>query len=264
MLTTLDPELWRKFIRRIALVGPPNSWKTTSVWQPKTGWPRPLHILSVPGEQGAGSIKVGDGVTADVWVDEGKPISATAMRTQVITRALELVAQPGLQTLVLDGFHKFYGLLFEAELEALKTAYPSKDEEDLTGRAYGNTHNMTYRFIRKLFSSTLPYVILTFWAGREKDNPDDSSKKPAMHQWPDLPGQMAMRIVGEFGLVLFSKPGQEVAPGKYSGGTWQTRPSGPVWGAGMKLPPEVASRIPTIIPQDWPALERLILGEPRT
>lgn len=260
MFTSLGAEQWLRFVRRVAIVGPPNSWKTTSIWHPTKGWPRPLHIISLPGEHGAASIQTGNGVTADVWEEDEKPISAIAMRSQVIKRTLECLATPGLQTLVLDGFHKLYGIIFEAELEGLKTAYPNQDEETLTGRAYGGAHKITYQFIRKLHSSTMPYTVVTFWAGREKDNPDDNSKKPSMHQWPDLPGQMAMRIVGEFGLVLFSKPGQEIAPGRYSPGTWQTRPQGTVWGAGMKLPPEIAAGIPTIVPQDWPALEKLFVG----
>lgn len=256
----LSPDEWKRAATRCLLIGPPNAWKTTSLLT----WPRPIHILSYPGEHGATSIPQVEGVNAYVWRDDAN-LAPEAIRDQVIATTMEILAgkRGPIQTFAGDGFHKVYQVFREARFNELRAAFPQVDEDKLGGRAYGEAHQLTYRYFRKVMSSGVPYVVFTCWAQKEKDDPDNKSQNAPSHIWPDLPGELAKNVMGEFALVMYAQPGREVAPGKWTEGTWQTKPGGKVWGAGTKFPPEVAARIPTMLPhQRWPLLEALILGTP--
>lgn len=257
----MQQDEWKRFFRRTLIVGPPNSWKTTSM----RTWPRPLHALSFPGEHGASAIPHEDGIYPYVWEEPTQRVTATSVFSEICRTTEKIIAGEYGECKVFwgDGLHKLYGAIYEAELEGLKTTYPSMDEDKLAGRAYGEAHKTFTKYLRKVNSSAVEYVVFTVWPGREKDNPDDKSANATMHLWPDLPGEMSRRVVGEFGTVLFAEPGQPIAPGKFTAGKWQTRPAGRVWGAGLKLPSEISAKIPTTVDQDWQKFEQLVLsGEP--
>lgn len=260
----LDPQEWKRAMSRVAIIGPPNSWKTSSLLT----WPRPIHIMSFPGEHGASSIPDLPDVHAYVWRDPGN-LSPEAVRDQVWNTTMDILAgkHGECATFAGDGFHKCYTVFREARFSELSALYPNLDagklDEKIGGRSYGEAHALTYRYFRKVISSTVPNVVFTMWAAREKDNAEDTGRNAPTHIWPDLPGELAKNVMGEFAIALYAMPGQEIAPGKYREGTWQTRPGGKVWGAGTKLPLDVAKRIPTVLPyQDWGRLEALILGTP--
>jgi len=71
---------------------------------------------------------------------------------------------------------------------------------------------------------------------------------------------MAKRIMGEFSVVLYSEVSLPDPKGARRG-TWQLRPGGKVWGAGIKVPPDIAKRLPEKAEQDWQKLRPVLLGE---
>ena len=268
----MDGTQWRRTFSRAAIIGWPNAWKTTSALT----WPRPLHILNFPGEHGPSSIDPekpeNAGVKIHVWEDDpAVRLTPRGLVTQIERLSTEILSgkHGPIQTFFGDGFHKFYQVIYEACLDDLIEAFPSADKDRLGGRAYGMAHAEAFRYFRKIQSSNVPYVVVTMWAQREKDNPEDRSATASTHIWPDLPGELAKKVMGEFGIVLYAMPGTEIAPAvmkgqsvvkpaRFSAGTWQLRPGGKVWGAGIKLPLNIAQQLPTIVPQDWSHLEKLV------
>jgi hypothetical protein len=196
-------------------------------------------------------------------------------RLQEILKAVEQLtiecltgARGEIATFAGDGLHKLYEHFFQQELQNLVLVFENSAkyqgmtkeqiEEDLTGKAYGNAHREFVHYLNKVSVSKVPNVVMTIWDGDEKDDPNN--RKSASHVFPDLPGKMAKRIMGEFSVVLFSEVSLPDPQGKRRG-TWQLRPGGKVWGAGVKVPPDIAKRLPEKIEQDWSKLHPLLLGE---
>ena len=264
-LKPLDVEQWRKAFRRTAIIGLPNAWKTTSIFRdpdgkPDGAWPRPIHLLCFPGEQGMASVKPEEGLNAYVWeTDLVTKQNPGQIVKEIINATVEIIGKHGPDiTFAGDGLHKFYGAIYAAKFKELSETYTNADEDKLRGRAFGLSHEEFLNYVHLVTSSNVRHVVMTMWSGRDKDNPDD--KQSPTHVWPDLPGQLAVKIMGEFGSVLYAEPGQQITPGVFSKGTWQTRKHGKVWGAGMKCPLDVALKVPTVIPQSWANLEKLVLG----
>lgn len=265
-LKRLDQEEWKRLFRRTAIIGLPNAWKTTSIFRdpegkPDGAWPRPIHHLFYPGELGAASIELQEGLHAYVWetnVVEKQSKTQTLKEIKNETVAILAGKYGPITTFAGDGLHKLYDLIYDVKFKELTDAYPQADEDKLRGRAFGLAHKEFLDYIHEVCSSSVPYVVMTLWAAKDKDNPED--KQSPSHIWAELPGEMAKKIMGEFGSVLYAEPGQQVAPGKFSAGTWQTRKYGKVWGAGIKCPASIAVKIPTTVPQSWRALEALVLG----
>ncbi len=253
MFKPLTPEVWRRKFSRSLIVGPPNSWKTTSLLT----WPRPLHVLVYPGEKGASSLPTD---AADVHVYTWEHDVTTAPTPGAIVKAIEsltveiLAGKHGpIATFAGDGLHKLYGAFFDAAASGVGD--PDGKER---GQVFGMAHASFLDYLTTVLASSVPYVAMTVWDGLEKDDPTAKAKDAPKHVWPELPGTLAKRIVGEFGTVLYASPGRETAPGQFSRGTWLTRPFGGVWGAGIKLPLAIAKTIPTTVNQDWVALEALV------
>lgn len=166
-----------------------------------------------------------------------------------------------LTTFAGDGLHKLYELIWEVKFRGLKRDNPTLPEEKVKGPAYGAAHKEFIGYLRKITQSTIPYVVCTAWTEREKDDPDNKDRNAPSHLWANLPGTLAQQVVGEFPAVLGCEAGTLLAPGKFTQGKWQIRPSGKVWGVGIKLPAEISSKLPTHVPADWQALEKLVFGE---
>lgn len=251
--TQLTPETWIRLFRRALVYGPPNSWKTTSLLT----WPRPLHVVMFPGELGGATITPSEDVHVYVW--EHDLSSKQASSAQIVREVKALVSEilagkrGPVGTFAGEGLHKLYQLMWDANAEGVE------DLEKLRGMIYGITGKEFKDFVKGINSSTVGHAVFTCWAEREKDDPDNTSQRAPSHIFPALPGQLSQLILGEFGATLYAEPGQEVAPGKFTPGRWQTRRAGKVWGAGLKVPAAIAAKIPTFVPQDWDALERLVL-----
>lgn len=248
--------------RRVLISGPPNSRKTSSLHT----WPfdadEGLHIVCYPGEKGWDSIDTSiPGVHAYVWKIEDP---AKASPFQVVKEVEDITAQiltgkfGKVKTFAGDGLHKLYGWYYRREYD--KLAASGGDHEKISGRAFGLAHDEFQHYLHRTCHTSCPYMAFTVWDGREKDNPEDKASNAPTHIFPDLPGQMAKRIMGEFSVVVYASVGLPPGPGKPAPASWQLLPSGKVWGAGVKVPAARAKGLPTTCEQDFKALERLLLA----
>ena len=249
----LTADSWQQGLRRILIVGPPNSRKTTSLFT----WPRPIGVVSYPGEKGYASIPAtAPDVTALVWEDDiAAKTSPSALVKEIETATFGLLSRnEPITTFAGDGLHKLYTAYLN---EATNGAYAQGD--DFEPRMYGRAHEAFLHYLNRVMHSKVPYVVFTVWDGREADNPEAGSKSPS-HIFPDLPGKLAKRIMGEFSVVLYAEVTPPV-PGQLQKATWQLQPGGKVWGAGVKLPPDLAAKLPQKVPQDWQLVEPMLLGK---
>jgi AAA domain len=253
---SLTADAWKQGLQRTLVVGPPGARKTTSLLT----WPGPIGIVVAPGEKGYASITVGDGIKAFYWEDDIiAKTSPSALVKEIETVAFDLLAGKygEITTFALDGLHKIYTAYIN---DATSGAFAAG--EDFEPRMYGRAHEMFLHFISRIAHSPVLYFVATVWDGREADNPDLGSKGPT-HIYPDLPGKLAKRIMGEFSVVLYAEVPAPVA-GIEQKATWQLQPGGKIWGAGVKVPPVIARTLPAKVPQNWQALEPLLLGQPIT
>ena len=251
--------------RRVLISGPPNSFKTTSLLT----WPRPIHIVSFPGEKGWETIPVGvEGVHPYVWeIDDPSKVSAASVVAEVEKLTIEILTgkKGEVQTFAGDGLHKLYDWYYKrARVDIDDAPGMSDDQKDI--RAYGNPQGGAFKgfldFLHKILHSTVPYVAMTVWEDPEKDDAQSKDRNAPMHVFPALPGKIAKRIVGEFSSTVYAEVTSPVADLQGSvKGTWQIRPGGKVWGVGVKAPVEIAKTLPKYIAQDFPTLERLLKGE---
>lgn len=259
--------------RRVLISGAPNTLKTTSLLT----WPKPLHIVSYPGEKGYETIPVNvEGVHPYVWeIDDITKVSPAAVVREVETLTMEILSgkHGEVKTFAGDGLHKLYGWYYQMVFDDLLTQASQRktwdgNEEGLRGPAYGLTHagadGGTFgRYVTKTLATATPYIVMTLWEGATKDNPEDTSRNAPKHIFPDLPGMAAKRIVGEFGAVVYSTVTTPVAdPQGQLVGSWQLRPESRVWGVGAKVPPEIGRTLPVRCPQDFQVLEDLLTGLP--
>lgn len=261
----------RPVASRVALVGPPNSLKTTAIV--KT-WPRQyqdrdtLVILSYPGEKGWETIPRDEpNLISLVWEveDSTKPLTPTVVVREVesVTAQVLSGAYGKVATFAGDGAHKLYQWYFQQAL-AEKIANAPRDwdgnEETFVGPAYGQAHKDYGLYLTKILSSSVPYAVMTFWQGLDREDPLNLSKKAPRAYFPDLPGMMARNAVGEFSATLFS----EVSKPEMSGlvrGSWITRIEGIHQGIGIKVNPDIAQKIPVRIPQHFGVLQRYMAGD---
>lgn len=250
----LSVEQQQKASRRVLIIGPPNSRKTTSLGT----FPRPTHIMAYPGEKGSSSIPNEPGISAYVW-EQDDNLAPTRVWKEVQEETKKIIsgAHGPITTFAGDGLHKLYGYIYETSLKELVDAFPNSDQEKLAGRAYGRAHKQFLDYLTMVNQSSIQNVVFTCWSGAEKDNPDDNKSKS--HIWPDLPGQLARWILGEFSVVVFAEVGLPNAAG-VSEAYWQLRPAGAVWGVGVKGQVSVVSKLPARVPQDWSKLEPLLLA----
>lgn len=251
----LDKDAWVTSLSRTLISGPPNTRKTTSLLT----WPRPIHILVYPNEGGAASIPADlEGVNAYVYHEDELSTPGNVVKEVEQLTADILTGKFGeCATFAGDGLHKYYDMYYQREFAALCLANPTMDEDKLIGRAYGNAHKEFLHYIGQVKRSSVSNVVFTLWDGKEKDDPDNKSKNAPTHIYPDLPGQLAKRVMGEFSVVLyaiFNPEGRGVPK-------WQIQPTGNVWGAAVKVPPDIAAKLPQEFKQDWQELVPVLKGE---
>lgn len=152
-------------------------------------------------------------------------------------------------TLVLEGLHKMYGWHYHAryaDLEGTDAFQKNPDPDKISGRAYGLAHDSYQGWVHKVCSWPIPYILGTIWEGKTKDDPSNLDKRAPTHIFPDLPGEMAKRIVGEFTVVLYSEVSLPDPRGRQRG-KWTVKPTGKIWGVGVHLPREIATTIPAVL-----------------
>ena len=239
--------------RRVLIQGAPNTGKTHSFLT----WPRPAHYIALPGEKGSDTIPTGlPDLTAHFWEsDPGEKTSSQAVIQAVDRLVFDTLAgkQGEVVSLMLDGLHKYYDHVLN-----MATGGAYFNGEEFEPKLYARAHEHFKYFLDRVLTTAVPYIVCTSWDGREADKPELKSMSPT-HIFPDFPGKMAKRIMGEFPIVMYAtiKYTQE---GKVEGATWQLRPQGSVWGAAVKAPLEVVERLPLTIPQDFKVLEKVLQG----
>lgn len=244
--------VWARRLCRVLINGPPNSGKTTSL----RTWPRPLIVLSMPGENGSTSVVEDEETKSFVWEApnlDAPNWTAVYAETQRITHEALSGKHGPTTTVAIDGVHKLYDLLLNVATGGAKAR-----GEEFDPRKYGTASSLFFGYVQRVLASPVQYVVMTCWDGREKDDPDEKGANPSRHIFPELPGQAAKGIMGEFAVVLYANREGVGPAARY---VWQTRPFGKVWGAGVKMPLEVASKLPLSVPQDWRALEPLLIPQ---
>lgn len=265
MFKPLNQSQRRKTASRVLIIGPPNSRKTTSLMT----WDRPTHILVMPGEKGSATIPMMDGILPYVWEtepDEEVGPHKVWNQLQVMTKEILSGKRGPITTFAGDGLHKVYQVIYDMHLLDLVASGEAKaqkkgyefDVEDVGGRAYGYAHKTFLNYLTMVNQSPVEYVVFTCWSAREKEDPD--VKKSASFVWPDLPGQAAQWVLGEFSVVLYSEVGNPMPDGRATA-KWVLRPGGQVKGVGVKTPVETATRMPASVPQDWQVLKKILLGQ---
>lgn len=250
-------EAWACQARRVLINGPPFSGKTTSL----RTWPKPLVIIVAPSEKGTTSLPAGEGIKSFVrkTVYEENP-NWTGVLAEFNKQLHEvLTGKHGpVQTLAIDGIHKLYALFLNVVTNGAKARgelFEGRQKYPQAGALFSACLD------RILMALNIPNVVMTCWDGLEKDDPDekgDTNNPPSRHIFPNLPGQAAKDIMGEFPVVLYSLRQGAGPAAKY---VWQTQPLGKVWGAGVKMPLEIAAKLPITVPQDWAVLERLLMPQ---
>ncbi len=247
-LVEITPELRAKMLRRVYVFGPPNSFKTTSVI---TTGVYPMVLISCPGERGWGTIpKNVKGLRPFVW--ERSPTdaqTAESVRAEVHTTVEKAIAGEygPIRSLVIDGFHQMYEVYLE-----IATGGAYGRGEDFEPRLYARAHKMADRFLGITLDSPIEYVTFTSWNAREPDRVGGDAR--ASHEWPDLPGKAAKKMVGHFSVVAFARVKQTKLPDGSQASEWLLKPDTEVWGASVKMDPRLIVRLPTTVPQDFKKL----------
>ena len=257
--TTRSIDVVKKRFRRTLLNGPPNSGKTTSI----RTWPGPVHVQVFPKEKGSSSLpfRTTDGQEIIGYIPDDIDVTKAQdwrkLAADLRTTTVDILAGKfgPVTTFFGDGLHKAYQV-FLAEI----TGGANYTGEEFDAKLYSKAHAQFWEYVDMVQASGVPYVGFTCWDGLEQDNPQDDSKegKKRKHLYPDLPGQAAKKIMGEFSLVLNAGIEGVGSAARYY---WQTQPGGLVWGAGMKLPIEVSQKLklPREVDQDWTALDKKIV-----
>ena len=251
---------------RVLLFGPPNSLKTTCLLQ----LPQPNHIISVPGEKGYDTIPADNpGIKPYIWRTEDasklSPFKVVAEMEEIVTQ-IRAGKFGEARSICLDGVHKAYDWFYAKALMGLMVAAENRakgqpvDEEQFRGPAYGVAHNEFGLWLTRLLQSKTEYVWITTWEADKKDDPKLRDPKAPTHVYPDLPGQLGKRIVGEVSAVLYCKTELDLVSGRLKG-KWLLKPNNKIHGVGVKVDPKIAATLPAEMDMDFTKLIALLRGE---
>lgn len=243
---------------RVLTWGRPNTYKTTAIVETSE---KPLQVISLPGEKGYETIPSVEGITSHVWeVSDLTAVNPGAVIREVETITAEVAAgkHGEFLTLAVEGVHKFYDFCYDAEFNELLTG-ANVDPEKIRGPAFGLAHKRVMRYLNKLSASTAANVIVTCWEADKKDDLKSRDKNAPTHKAPMLPGQLADWITGEYGASVRSTIKR--SPDGKVVGLWQILPDPGVGGCAVKVPREIALRLPQKMPQHYGMLKALLSGK---
>jgi hypothetical protein len=257
------PDEWLRQFRRALLIGLPDTWKTSSLLT----WERPIAIVNAPGELGSSTLKETNDVHIWTYQKEGKETDYSLTR-QLRKDVDEIIGSGKYATLAVEGLRALYDAYFipyrDEETEAAEKGGRGADYR----RCFWLAEQDLFQLIKDINNSGMKYVVMTVWSAPQADDPiqaEMAAKQRGVtvpqHWMPDIPGKnVPARLLGQFGMKANCKPGKQLAPGKWTPGVWTTRNQGTQMGAGLKLPIEIAQRIPTEIEANWMKLEELVMG----
>ena len=248
--------------RRVLINGEANTRKTTTLLT----FPRPLAVVSYPGEKGWATLLTADGtpVAPDVLpfiFTEDKAQDSHAVIRDVERVLLEIRAgKHGLvQTIACEGLHKYAEVLMDSVTDG---AYFSglDFERKLWARGYRTVHE----HLNTLMETSVPVVVFTCWADVDRDRaqkPGEKDQDVPSHVRPDLFGKLAKQMMGEFSVVLHQSIRKLEAKDEKSQAVWQTRPAGEIAGCGIKGPVEVVEKVPLLLKAEYASLEQYVWKE---
>ena len=256
----LTEDAWERGVSRILFVGPPASEKTTGALTVGRG--KRTGVVIYPGEGGFAVIPANDPSIIAFHLEQddmAAKVSPGLIIKEIEQTTFDLIGgkHGEIDFFLGDGLHKLYYLYLN-----LATGGALAAGEDFPAQKYGTARQMITYYLDKVRRSSVRYAGFTLWDKYGKDDPDDKNSTK-MRQWTGLPGQYSTDIVGEFGTVLYCSPDGPPKPGARQRYVWQTAPTSRIGAAGIKLPAYISERIPQTVPQDWPALEALIFGQPK-
>ena len=235
--------------KRLLISGEPNTRKTTSLLT----LPKPLAILSFPGEKGYDTIPLNDPqILPFIWqADETKKPDSHAILREVFNASTDLISgkHGKITSFSGDGLHKFFDYLLDSVTDGAYFA-----GEEFEPKLYGLAYREFTEYLSRVMHTSIPIVAFTCWAEAEGDRtkkPGEKASDIPSHIWPALPGKLAKKILGEFSVAVHQTLRRDKLSDSETQGMWQTRPSGEVWGCGIKGPTEVVKRIPTYVPADY-------------
>jgi len=240
-LQPVDLDSWKSTFRRVLLNGPPLSGKTTSLLT----FPPKRHILVAPGELGHSSIREDDNTKVYFW--QVDPVASNVqylkiwVQVQKLTNEILAGKYGEVETFAIDGIHK---LMFTIMCANGWTP-------DTEGKAYPKYYRKFNEFLGPIMASTVPYVVVTCYDGREALEP--GSKLTQV--FPQLPGALAKDIMGTFPVVFHSSRRGDGVNEKFA---WELRATGSMQAAGMHLPMDLKVQFPAELPQDWKLVEEIL------
>ena len=224
---------WVTTFSKVLLNGPPMSTKTKSLLT----FPRPLHALGVPGEEGMSTLMHDPeaGVHVYTWEDD-KDVQGQVLKVaspqekwQAMNRwIVDLAAGTygPVATAAVDGAHKIYDLL------KLVRNW-SVDLED-RGKTSSALHADFTNFVSKFLGAPFPQKVVCCFDGVEQEQ--GSTVKEV---FPGLYGKMSKEVLGYFPVVFHTR--RKPNPVKY---VWELEPSGTMQGAGMHVPEHIRRLFP--------------------
>lgn len=248
---TRDGQTLRR--RRGLINGDPNCGKTTSLLTA----PRPIAIMSYPGEKGYDSIPTDDPeIIPLIWTQEKKQPSALIVK-EVFDLSTEVVAGKfgKINTFAGDGLHKLIDYILD---DVTDGAWLGGLEFE--PKLYGLAYRALKEYLSRVCHTNIPVVLFTSWSEDEADRkkkPGEKATDVPTHVLPQLPGRLAKEIMGEFSVVVHQSIGLLTPKDSQPVRRWQTRPFGQVWGASLKGPQKIVDKIPTFIKADYRELERV-------
>ena len=253
---------------RVLINGDTGSGKTHSLMS----FPAPRIIMSLPGEEGYATLPEDDPeTTVLVWGAGKMGETSLSIINEVEREMVKALNTPGLQTLALDGLHKFSAYVMDAMsngafFEGLKVKTESKGDADvLDPRVWGQSDRWITSFLNIARQSAVPYMVATAWDADKQERKTRQGEK-----WTDVPtrklpalyGSMARTVMGEFAVTVHASKGRLTEGATEKVFRWQTQPDGQVMGAGIKAPPHVVEKIPKFVKADWPTLEAYLRVAP--
>lgn len=244
---------------RVLINGAPNSGKSTSLLT----FPALRIILSCPEERGYDVFPQDDPSTVSLMY-EADQLTKNPSSTQVVDEVRKTLlgiikGEHGIvHTLAIEGLHKLHArILDDLSGGEFFEGATTGGKDGIDPRAYGGAERKLFDFLSVACHSTIPLVIFTAWDEHEADRKAAMGEKWSdipTHKMPALFGKTATRIMGEFSVIVHASKGKLSPADKEAVYRWQTRPSGDVWGCGIKAPVAITDKIPLYIPQSWPTL----------
>ncbi len=228
---------WRRTFSKVLLNGPPLSFKTTSL----ETFPRPLHAIIVPGEQGGSTLRHDPerGVYVYAWEEEQaedgtmKIMAPATVHRELgeVTRAILTGKHGPVGTVAIDGIHKLYDLY--------KGAFGWAPDLEDRGKTSGRMHQEFKNYISLVLGSGVPQKVMTCFDGVEQEE----GKGPKL-VYPGLYGYMAKEVMGYFPVVIHT---ERSGVGPQMKGVWRLQAIGNTQGAGLHVPPYLLARFPAEI-----------------